>query len=85
MSKTQVEEILRTKFLTREKFVDDIEVLVLNSKLNYIDAILHYCEEAGIELEMVPKLLNRAIKEKLEYDAGELNFLKLESRARLPL
>lgn len=85
MSKHLVDEILKTKFLTREKFVDDIEILVLNSDLNYIDAILHYCDESGIELEVVPKLLNRAIREKLEFDASELNFLITDSKARLPI
>ncbi len=84
MNKKEIELILKEKFLTKEKFVEDIEQLVKLSKLNYIDAILHYCEENNIEIETVPKLINRQIKEKLELDATDLNFLRTRPQARLP-
>ena len=42
-------------------------------------------EENSIELESVPKLLSKPLKEKLKYNAQELNFLKRTSRAKLPL
>ena len=56
-----------------------------NLDMNYIEAICHYCEENSIELESVPKLLSKPLKEKLKYNAQELNFLKRTSRAKLPL
>ena len=54
--------------------------------MNYIDAIIHFCEKNSIELESVPKLISKPLKEKLKYEAMELNFLKRTSkRAKLPL
>jgi len=56
-----------------------------NDSLNYIEAIIVYCDQNTIELESVPKLLSKPLKEKLKYDAQELNFLKRTSRAKLPI
>ena len=79
-------EVLEKKFLCPSKFAQDIEKIVQqNSDLNYIEAIIVYCEENTIELEAVPKLLSKPLKEKLKYNAQELNFLKRTSRAKLPL
>ena len=51
--------------------------------MNYIDAIIYFCECNGIDLESVPKLISKPLKEKIKYDAMELNFLKRTSRAKL--
>jgi hypothetical protein len=51
--------------------------------MNYIDAIIHFCEINGIDVESVPKLISKPLKEKIKYEAMELNFLKKTSRARL--
>jgi len=56
-----------------------------NHELNYIDAIVVFCDQNSIELESVPKLLSKPLKEKLKFNAMELNFLKRSSRAKLPL
>ena len=53
--------------------------------MNYIDAIIHYCDENEIELETVPKLISKPLKEKLKFDAQQLNFIKRTSRAKLML
>ena len=53
--------------------------------MNYIDAIIHFCDNNNIDLESVPKLLSKQLKEKLKYEATELNFLKKSSRAKLPI
>ena len=51
--------------------------------MNYIDAIVHYCEENGYEVDSVSKLISKPLKEKLKCDAINLNFLKRTSRAKL--
>jgi hypothetical protein len=76
---------LNNKFLCSQKFAQDIEQIVKNSKINYIDAIITYCEENSIEIETVSKLVSKPLKEKLKHDATELNFLKKTTRAKLPL
>ena len=37
--------------------------------MNYIDAIVEYCNEHGIEIESVGKLMSKPLKEKLRLDA----------------
>ena len=81
-----LDKALKAKFLCQTKFTQDIENLVKdNDDLNYIDAIVVFCDQNSIELESVPKLLSKPLKEKLKFNAMELNFLKRSSRAKLPL
>ena len=81
-----LDKALKEKFLCQTKFTQDIEDLVKNNDdLNYIDAIVHYCDDNKIELESVGKLIGKPLKEKIKAEAIELNFLKRTSRARLPL
>lgn len=82
---TELETALNDKFISKEKFAEEIEALVLNTKLNYIEAIVEFCEERGIELESVSKLVSKPLKDKLKYEATELNYLKKTSRGKLPL
>jgi ATP-dependent Clp protease ATP-binding subunit ClpA len=63
----------------------DIEKIVVDEELNYIDAIIHYCEINNIEVESVTKLISKPLKERLKWDAIRLNFMKKTSRAKLPL
>ncbi len=82
----ELEKVLESKFFCPSKFAQEIENLVqYNPEMNYIDAIVHFCEENNIDLESVPKLISKPLKEKLKYEAMELNFLKKSSRAKLPL
>ena len=86
MPNKEVDKALKDKFLRQAKFTKDIENLVkTDPDFNYIDAIVYYCEENKIELESVPKLISKPLKEKLKAEAIDLNFLKRTSRARLPL
>ena len=78
-----VNNLIKEKFLCQSKFAQDIEYLVMTSKINYIEAIVTYCEENGIEFESVSKLISKPLKEKLKSEATQLNFLKKTSRARL--
>ncbi len=81
----KIEEVLNQKFLSKDKFAEEIESLVLKSKMSYIDAIVQYCDDNSIEIETVNKLVNKPLKEKLRWEATELNYLKKTSRGRLPL
>jgi hypothetical protein len=82
--KNELEKALESKFFCPSKFAQEIEQLVkINPEMNYIDAIIHFCEENSIDLESVPKLISKPLKEKLKYNAIELNFLKRTSRAKL--
>lgn len=80
----KLKSALDLKFLCPAKFSQIIEELVkTNEEMNYIDAIVHYCEENKIEVDSVAKLISKPLKEKLKCDAINLNFLKRTSRAKL--
>tara|TARA_S200002703_G_scaffold116210_1_gene101762 strand:+ start:196 stop:453 length:258 start_codon:yes stop_codon:yes gene_type:complete len=82
----ELEKVLENKFFCPSKFTQEIETLVQeNSEMSYIDAIVHFCEKNNIEVESVPKLITKPLKEKIKYEAMELNFLKRTSRAKLPV
>lgn len=85
--KKELEKVLEEKFLTPIKFSYQIERIVIEQKMNYIDAILFFCEKEGIEVESVSKLMTKPLKEKLKVDATQLNFMKNKggSKAKLPL
>jgi len=78
--------LLEDKFMTSAKFSQEVEKIALNNAdMNYIDAVLHLCEINEIEVESVPKLISKPLKEKLKYEAQKLNFIKKTSRAKLML
>jgi ATP-dependent Clp protease ATP-binding subunit ClpA len=81
----ELEKAIAKKFVTPQKFAMDIEKIVVDEELNYIDAIIHYCEINNIEVESVTKLISKPLKERLKWDAIRLNFMKKTSRAKLPL
>ena len=81
----ELEQAIEKKFLTPAKFAIEIEKIVSQEKINYIDAIVHYCEVNELEVESVTKLVSKPLKEKLKWDATRLNFMKRTSRAKLPL
>jgi hypothetical protein len=81
----QVKKEIESKFLCSQRFAQEIEKIVKSSKINYIDAIVCYCEENNIEIETASKLISKPLKEKIKNDAIELNFLKKTTRAKLPL
>ena len=81
----ELEKAIESKFLTPSKFAIEIEKIVANEDLNYIDAIIHYCDINSLEVESVTKLISKPLKERLKWDAIRLNFMKKTSRAKLPL
>ena len=80
-----MKEILENNFMTPTKFAQEVEKIAHENSMNYIDAIIHYCEHNEIEIESVPKLMSKPLKEKLKFDAQKLNFMKKTSRAKLML
>ena len=81
----ELEKAIESKFLTPSKFALEIEKIVAEEKLNYIDAIVHYCEINELEVDSITKLVSKPLKERLKWDAIRLNFMKKTSRAKLPL
>ena len=80
MATGKINDALEENFMTASKFSLEIENIVKDGSLNYIEAIVMYCEEKSIEIEGVNKLINKPLKEKLKYEEDKLNFIKKVSR-----
>jgi len=81
-----IDKILESKFYCSRKFAEEIESIVHeNSGMSYVDAIVFFCEKNNVDVESVPKLISKPLKEKLKCEAMELNLLKRTSHAKLPL
>jgi len=66
------------------KFAKAIDVLVAKTDYNHIEAIVEYCKETDLEIEVAATLVNANLKSKLTADAMDNNMLK-EKSSRLPL
>ena len=70
--------------LTPNKFALIIENMVKEKKISYIEAILEYCKTNEIDPSNTKSMINKTLKEKVAYEAQNLNMLK-EKVAKLPL
>lgn len=66
-------------------FSIEIEKMVKEKDIPYMDAILLYCESTGLEVELAAKLVSSVLKSKLKVEAEELHFLPKSNTAKLPL
>jgi hypothetical protein len=66
-------------------FVDDVEKLCRTKNIDYIDAVVIWCEKNKLEVEYAASLIKKdpAIKGKIQVEAENLNILK--RGARLPI
>jgi hypothetical protein len=62
-------------FLSKKKFTKMVESEVKASNLSYMDAVVNLCEKNNIEIEDVKKFLSSSVKERIEVEAMELNYL----------
>ena len=61
--------------LNKSRFTKMIEDAVITKKLTYMDAIIDLCERNNMEIEDTKKYISDPIKEKIEAEAMNLNFL----------
>ena len=61
----ELTKALDKKFMNAAKFSLEVEKLVLEEKVNYIDAKVLFCEKNSIEVDSVTKLISKPLKEKL--------------------
>lgn len=57
-----------------------IEQLAIRLKCGNIDAIVHHCNELGMEIEVASSLLSSSLKAKIREEAQELNMIKKNSK-----
>ena len=64
-------------------FTENIEKLVHITKMTYIDAVLHYCDENKLEPELAGKMINGKLKQNIQEEAEDLHLIA--SSAKLPI
>ena len=68
---------------TSAEFYTMIVKLVEDTKLSYMDAVLHYCDQNNMEPETAAQLVNTKLKAQIREEAEVLNFLP--KTAKLPI
>jgi len=68
---------------TSKTFTLTIENIVKEKSITHMDAVLWYCEQEGLEPDDLGTLISKGLKEKIEANARELNFLP--KQAQLPI
>ena len=67
-------------FKTSNDFSLHIESMVRDRRLSYMDAVLEYCRENYLEPKDVASLINKSLKEKIEMNFRELNYLPKQAQ-----
>ena len=73
--KQQFTNKMEFDIITPTKFSLLIEQMVLTKKITYIDACFEYCNEKEIETNSLGRLVNKALKQKIQMEAEALHFL----------
>ena len=68
---------------TSKMFTLQIEEIVKEKRISHMDAVLWYCEKEGLEPDGLGSLISKGLKEKIEANARDLNFLP--KQAQLPI
>ena len=68
---------------TSKIFTSTIENIVKEKDITHMDAVLWYCKKEGLEPDELGTLISKGLKEKIEANARELNFLPRQ--AQLPI
>jgi|TARA_R110000803_G_scaffold152502_7_gene217563 hypothetical protein len=69
--------------MTPKRFSKLVEDIVKDKQVNYMDAILIYCENHELEPEDVKKFVSKTLKEKVAVNAQDLHYLP-RTTAELP-
>jgi cell division ATPase FtsA len=67
-------------FKTSNEFSLHIEKMAVELKLSHLDAILKYCADHMIEPSDIASKVNKSLKEKIENDFRELNYLPRQAK-----
>jgi hypothetical protein len=67
-------------FKNSNEFSLHIEQMVKERKLSHMDAVLEYCKENYLEPEDVKSLINKSLKEKIEMNFRDMNYLPKQAQ-----
>ena len=61
-------------------FMENIESLVQQTKMTYIDAVMYYCEENKLEPETAGKMIGGKLKQNIQDEAEDLHLIPKTSK-----
>ena len=64
-------------FVSIVEFTKEIENLVYTKDMEYIDAVIYFCKQRGIDVETAASLIrnNSKLKASIQLEAEKLNYL----------
>ena len=76
MTAKKREKLIMTFGLTVEQLVQDIDDIVRRNRMNYIDAMVFYCEKNNFDVEALAKMIPSSLRSKVEESARKTKMLK---------
>jgi len=67
-------------FRTSNEFSMHIEKMATELRLSHLDAILKYCHDHMMDPDEIASKVNKSLKEKLEADFRDLNYLPKQAK-----
>ena len=61
-------------------FMENIESLVQKTRMSYIDAVMHYCDENKLEPETAGKMIGGKLKQNIQDEAEDLHLIQRTSK-----
>jgi len=73
------------EFMNSKEFSLNIESIVKEKRISYMDAIVWYCEQNDIDTGTISSLVSKSLKEKIKLEATNLKMLKFSKGGQLPI
>lgn len=71
--------------MNSKEFSLKIEGVVKEKRITYMDAVVWYCDDNGLDTSQVSSLLSKSLKEKIKLEAINLRMLKFPKCGVLPI
>lgn len=69
--------------ITPTEFRSSIESLVKSDNMTYIEAILQFCSDRGIDPGDIKPLIDKSMKDRLKVEGQDINLLKTSLTTKL--
>lgn len=70
-------------FKNANEFSLHIEKMTIEYRINHMDAVLKYCEDNMLEPEDIAAKINKSLKDKIEANMRELNYLPRQAKLEI--
>jgi len=70
--------------MNSKEFSLTIEGIVKEKRITYMDAVVWYCDENGLDTSQISSLVSKSLKEKIQVEATNKNLLKMPKIGVLP-